>query len=230
MMEVARRLGLTDSLKWAAGNDPAEIWEELRRRRSSRRDALPALAELRDRPGVLWPSVAGRETKRRFSTAEDPAADRARGEFDFYGHADHRAWIWLRPYEPAAERPDAAFPFWLETGAVLEHSETGWSTRRIPVLHRAAPRAYVELNAGDAKRLGIRNRETVRLVSRRGSMLIEARIDYRSQPEPGAVFVPAFDEAHAVNTLMADAHCPLSGQPDSKCAVRIERVGSGGAS
>ena len=25
------------------------------------------------------------------------AAESARGAFDFYGHADHRAWIWLRP-------------------------------------------------------------------------------------------------------------------------------------
>ena len=37
--------------------------------------------------------------------------------FDFYGHADHRAWIWLRPYEPPAESPDREYPFWLGAGA-----------------------------------------------------------------------------------------------------------------
>ena len=43
----------------------------------------------------------------------DPAAE---GEdFDFYGKPDRRAWIWLRPYEPAAESPDSEYPFWLNT-------------------------------------------------------------------------------------------------------------------
>ena len=42
--------------------------------------------------------------------AYDPAADRARGEADFYGHADHRAWIWLRPYAPPADALPLAEP------------------------------------------------------------------------------------------------------------------------
>jgi nitrate reductase NapA len=83
----------------------------------------------------------------------------------------------------------------------------------------------VELNREDARDLGIRNRETVRLVSRRGALNLEARIDYRSQPPRGQVFVPSFDEALPVNRLMLDASCPLSGQPDGgKCAVRLERL------
>jgi nitrate reductase NapA len=67
-------------------------------------------------------------------------------------------------------------------------------------------------------------------VSRRGALDIEARIDYRSQPPRGQVFVPAFDEALRINLLMLDAYCPLSGQPDgSKCAVRVERLAARGA-
>jgi nitrate reductase NapA len=173
----------------------------------------------------MWPYVAGRETRWRYNTAHDPAADRARGAFDFYGHADHRAWIWLRPYEPAAESPDSGYPFWLTAGAVLEHSGKGTMTQRIPTLHRALPHAYVEINGDDARRLGIRNRDPVRLLSRRGSLELEARIAYRSQPPRGQLFVPWFDEAVPVNRLMLDACCPLSGQPDAaKCAVRVERL------
>jgi nitrate reductase NapA len=98
-------------------------------------------------------------------------------------------------------------------------------TQRIPTLHRSSPHAYIEINREDAKTLGIRNGETVRLVSRRGSLEIEARLDYRSQPTRGLVFAPSFDEALPVNRLTLDACCPLSGQPDgSKCAVRIERL------
>jgi len=65
----------------------------------------------------------------------------------------------------------------------------------------------------------------VRLASRRGSVELEARVGYRSQPPRGQLFAPVFDESRPVNRLMLDAACPISGQPDaSKCAVRIERV------
>jgi nitrate reductase NapA len=225
MIEVARRLGFSDLFPWEQPRHVEQIWEEYARFHADSPTAVPSIAELRAKPGVTWPYVDGRETLWRYNTAHDPAADRARGAFDFYGHPDHRAWIWLRPYEPAAESPDATYPFWLTTGAVLEHWGKGSMTQRIPTLHRALPHAYVEMNREDAKRLRIRNRDTVRLVSRRGSLEVEARIDYRSQPPRGQLFVPWFDEAVPVNRLMLDASCPLSGQPDSaKCAVRLERV------
>ena len=73
----------------------AQIWEEYRTFHQDRRNALPTYAELRADPGVMWPFVGGRETKWRCNTSFDPAADRARGEFDFYGHDDHRAWVEL---------------------------------------------------------------------------------------------------------------------------------------
>jgi nitrate reductase NapA len=168
--------------------------------------------------------VDGRETRWRYNPLHDPAAAGNRGAFDFYGHPDHRAWIWLRPHEPPAESPDREYPYWLTTGSVLEHWGAGSMTQRVPILHRALPHAYVEINAEDARALRIRNRETVRLVSRRGSLELEARIDYRSQPPQGVVFVPWFDEARPVNRLTLDASCPLSGQPDTKCAVRLERL------
>ena len=99
-------------------------------------------------------------------------------------------------------------------------------TQRIPSLHHAAPAAYVEMNRDDARGLGIASGDTVRIVSRRGSLEIQARIDYRSQLPRGQVFVPSFDEAHSVQVLTVDAFCPLSGQPHANtCAVRIERAG-----
>jgi nitrate reductase (cytochrome) len=226
MIEVARRLGFGGLFPWDRERHVAAAWEEYARRRDDPRRRLPPMAELRARPGALWPFADGRETKWRYNTAHDPAADRSRGRHDFYGHPDHRAWIWLRPYEPPAEAPDEAFPFWLEAGRVLEHHGTGALTRRIPTLHRAVPRAYVEINRADAQALGIRNGEAVRLVSRRGTLELEARIDYRSQPARGRLFVPAFDAAHLVNRLTIDAGCPLSGQP-GRCAVRVERAAPG---
>ena len=65
----------------------------------------------------------------------------------------------------------------------------------------------------------------MRLISRRGTLDLEARIDYRSQPPRGQVFVPTFDEMAPAKRLMLDAFCPLSGQPDvGPCAVRVERL------
>jgi nitrate reductase NapA len=225
MIEVARRLGFSELFPWEQQHHVEQIWEEYRRFHKEPQSALPPLSELRAQPGVMWPYVDGRETRWRYNTAHDPAARRGRGAYDFYGHPDHRAWIWLRPYEPPAESPDRSYPFWLGTGAVLEHWGAGSMTQRIPTLHRSSPHAYVEINREDAKAIGIRNGETVRLVSRRGSLEIEARLDYRSQPPRGQLFVPSFDEALPVNRLTLDACCPLSGQPDgSKCAVRVERL------
>lgn len=224
MIEVARRLGFEKLFPWEQARHTEQIWEEYSRFRTDKRDALPTMATLRGQPGTLWPSVAGEETRWRYNTAHDPAADGERGGYDFYGHPDHRAWVWLRPVEPPAESPNSEYPFWLRTGAVLEHWGMGSMTQRVATLHRALPRAYVEINRQDAAELGIRNRETVRLVSRRGAVDLEARIEYRSQPPRGQVFVPLFDEARPVNRLTLDASCPVSGQPDPTCAVRIERL------
>jgi nitrate reductase NapA len=172
----------------------------------------------------MWPYVNGKETKWRFNAEHDPAADAELG-FDFYGKPDHRAWIWLRPYEPAAESPDEEYPFWLNTGRIVEHWHTGSMTRRVPTLHRAAPNGYVEVNAADARRLGISNGDNVRLISRRGSLTFPAQIDQRGQPPEGQVFVPFFDESMLVNELTLDAFCPISKQPDyKKCAVRVEKA------
>jgi nitrate reductase (cytochrome) len=225
MIEVARRLGHTDLFPWSAETCAAEAWNELARFNAHMTNRQPPIAELRAGPGTIWPYVAGRETKWRYHTELDPAADPQRGTFDFYGYADHRARIWLRPHEPPAEAPDREYPFWLVTGQVIEHAGTGTLTRRIPALQRAVPRAFAELNRDDARELGIRNGSIVRLVTRRGSVQLEARVEHRTQVPRGMAFVPTFDEASPVNLVTHDACCPLSGQPDGKCAVRVERVG-----
>jgi nitrate reductase (cytochrome) len=228
LIEVARRLGYGRLFPWERERHVEQIWEEYIRFHDDPSHRMAPLAELKARPGVMWPFVDGRETRWRYNTATDPAADASRGAFDFYGNPDHRAHIWLRPYEPPPEVPDAEFPFWLNTGRVLEHWHTGSLTRRVPTLHRAVPSAYVEVHADDARALGIRDGERVRLVSRRGTLALTARIDHRGQPPRGQLFVPFFDEELLINELTLDAYCPISGQPDyKKCAVRLERLAPG---
>ena len=98
-------------------------------------------------------------------------------------------------------------------------------TRRIPVLHRAVPQSYVELNDGDARDLGVRDGDRIRLVSRRGKLELPVAVLRRANPPRGQVFVPFFDESLLINELTLDSFCPISKEPDyKKCAVRIEKV------
>jgi nitrate reductase NapA len=225
MMEVARRLGHGPLFPWDPSRASDQIWDEFVQLHAQPSDAMPSLGMLRAEPGVQWPANDGNETRWRYNTAHDPAAARVHGGFDFYGHGDHRAWIWLRPHEPPVESPDRAYPFWFSSGSVVEHWGSGSMTRRIPSLHGAVPHSYVEMNRADARAMGVRDGDTVRLTSRRGSVELEARIDYRGQPPRGRLFAPVFDEGAAVNLLTLDACCPISGQPDyGACAVRVERV------
>jgi nitrate reductase NapA len=223
IIQVARRLGFKKQFPWSRETYIEDIWNEYIQFHDNPRHRMAPYKVLKERSGVIWPFVDGMETKWRYNPKYDPAAKEK--DFDFYGKPDHRAWFWLRPYEPAAESPDSEYPFWLNTGRVLEHWHTGSMTRRVPILHRAVPSAYVEINPDDADALGITNGSKVRISSKRGSVVMDASINGRGRPPRGMVFVPFFDESYLINELTLDAFCPLSKQPDyKKCAVKLERV------
>lgn len=223
LIEVAKRMGFEKQFSWNQENYIEKIWNEYTRFHDNPKHRMAPYKVLKARSGVQWPFVNGMETRWRFNSEYDPAA---KGDgMHFYGKKDDRAWIWLRPYEPAAESPDSEYPFWLNTGRVLEHWHTGSMTRRIPILHRAMPEAYVEINPEDAANLGITNGSNVKIVSRRGSIVMKASINGRGNPPKGMVFVPFFDEKYLINELTLDAFCPISKQPDyKKCAVKVERA------
>lgn len=223
IIQVARRMGFEKQFPWSRKTYIEDIWNEYIQFHDTPKHRMAPYKVLKERSGVIWPFVNGRETKWRYNPKYDPAAKEK--EFDFYGKPDHKAWLWLRPYEPAAESPDGEYPFWLNTGRVLEHWHTGSMTRRIPILHRAVPSAYVEINPDDADALWITNGSKVKISSRRGSLVLKASINGRGRPPKGMVFVPFFDESLLINELTLDAFCPLSKQPDyKKCAVKLERV------
>lgn len=174
--------------------------------------------------GLRWPVVDGKETLWRYREGYDPYV-KVGEEVSFYGHKDGRAVIFALPFEPAAEEPDAEYPFWFCTGRVLEHWHTGSMTRRVPELHKAVPVAQLFISANDAKKLGLRRGEKAKVTSRRGSIITTVETKGRNTPPDGLVFIPFFDEARLVNKLTLDATCPLSKETDyKKCAVKIERA------
>ncbi|MBP2239770.1 nitrate reductase NapA [Cytobacillus eiseniae] len=144
---------------------------------------------------------------------------------DFYKSDDHRPSVIFRPFEDAAEIPDAEYPFWLCTGRVLEHWHSGSMTRRVPELHRAVPEALCEIHPEDAQALGIQNGDMVKVISKRGECEVKATTKGRGNPPKGLVYVPFFAEETLINLVTLDCYCPISKQPDyKKCAVKIVKA------
>src|SRR5207245_1468893 len=70
----------------------------------------------------------------------------------------------------AAELPDRAFPFVLNTGRLLYHWHGGTLTRRVQGLLELAPRLEVAIHPSDARRLGVDTGARIRVASRRGEL------------------------------------------------------------
>ncbi|MDN2566317.1 periplasmic nitrate reductase subunit alpha [Aquibium sp. A9E412] len=174
--------------------------------------------------GLRWPVVDGKETRWRYNGDHDPYVTPGR-QIDFYGKPEGRANIFQLPYEPPAESPDEAYPFWLSTGRVLEHWHSGSMTQRVPELHRAVPNALVYMHPLDARELGLNRGQEVRVVSRRGAIRSRVETAGRNKVPRGLVFVPWFDATQLINKVTLDATDPISKQTDfKKCAVRLEPV------
>ena len=171
--------------------------------------------------GLRWPVVNGKETKWRYREGFDPYVPAGEG-VRFYGNKDGKANIFALPYEPAAESPDAEYPFWLSTGRVVEHWHSGSMTLRVPELRKAFPSAVVFIHPDDAKDLNLRRGQEVRVASRRGEVRVRVETRGRNKPPRGLVFVPFFDHTVLINKVTLDATDPLSKQTDfKKCAVKI---------
>jgi len=223
-IELAKRLGYGSLFPYKYVEK--EMWEEYRLFNAGQgKDLAPYEAYTKAR-GLRWPVVNGKETLYRYAEGHDPYVKPGEG-IKFYKNKkdDGKAVIWARPYEPAAEAPDRQYPFWLCTGRVLEHWHTGTMTGRVPELKRAYGAAVCEIHPEDAKKLGVKQGEKVKVSSRRGSIVLTADLRGRGKAEKGNVFVAFFDENKLINELCIDAYCPISGEPDfKKCAVKLEKA------
>jgi nitrate reductase NapA len=182
---------------------------------------------------MLWPvpdeKYPAPGTLRRYTAKYgDPLVkkyDPKASDISFYGNpADgNRAIVWLRPAVGPAEPADKDYPFVLTTGRLIEHWHTGTMTMKVPELMRAAPNAFVEMHPDDAKKLGVKTGDKVRLISRRGSIVLPVKVV--PIPRPGVVFVPFHYPDKLINTLVTDAFDALPKQPEFKIsAVRIEKA------
>ena len=161
--------------------------------------------------GLQWPCPSPEHPGTRFLYAD--SFPRGRGRF-----------VPARQTAAAAELPDPAFPFVLNTGRLLYHWHGGTLTRRVQGLLELAPRLEVAIHPADARRLGVEDGAAIRVTSRRGELTGFAHLT--EGVRPGAIFVPFVKLADsAANFLTNAAFDPASKIPEYKvCAVRIEPV------
>ncbi|CAN5199287.1 nitrate reductase [soil metagenome] len=148
---------------------------------------------------------------------------------------DGRAIILPAGYLPPHEPPGGEYPFIYTTGRTIYHFHTRTKTARAPQLDNAAPDVWVEINPSDAESLEVKEGDTVRVETPRGSLEAKARL---SGIREGVVFAPFhygyFDtpegdspNAHprAANELTITDWDPVSKQPIFKvAAARVTKV------
>lgn len=125
-------------------------------------------------------------------------------------------------HTPPAEECDDKFPLVLTTGRVIYHWHGTSMTRRAKTLQSLCSKSEVEISAHDAKAAGIKEGDSIKVISRRGEMQATAWITERVSP--GLIFGNFHfpDEAN-INNVTNDALDPKAKIPEYKvCAVRVE--------
>lgn len=164
--------------------------------------------------GIQWPYPA--------SGAEAATERRLFADGRFF-HADGRARFLFEAPRPLPEPPSSSYPFLLLTGrgsASQWHTQT--RTAKSAILRKLYPQnIYVEVHPDDARRLGIRPHQWVRVSSQRGELKAKAFVT--PTVRPGELFLPMhYVETNRLTDAVFD---PYSRQPSYKaCAVQLELV------
>ena len=200
-VRLEARLGRPNSAGWAYSN-PEQVLREMA---SINTDYAGITYERIDKVGLIYP-VPDMEHPGTPTLFTD-SFPRGRGKF-----------IPL-DYVPVMEEPDDEYPFILTTGRLLEHWHGGSMTRN-SALDEAYPEARVDIHPADAEIHGIRNGDPVKVSSRRGQVVLRARVTEKTSV--GVVFIPMHFAEAAANLLTNDALDPQAKIPEFKaCAVQV---------
>ena len=203
LMDLSNRLGLKTT--WSG---PAEVMREIASVTPSWR-------------GVTHEAVKGAGLQ---YPVLEPGSKGTNFLFDeSFPTADGRALFVPVEYVAPEELPDAEFPFIMNTGRQMYHWHTGTMTRRSTGLDSREPVPVADINPRDAVELGVSEGDTVRVSSRRGSMLIGARLSDRQAR--GQIFIPFHFREAAANLLTNPRLDPYAKIAEFKIsAVRVEAV------
>ena len=248
-LDYARRMDFRDKdgaplIKWHNSEQAFEAWKECSRGRFCDYSGM-SYAKLSQGSGIQWPcneqfpdGASHLYTDSHFNTDYDycesyghdldTGAATTPEEYradDPKGKAFLKAADYLRPHE----EPDPEYPLWLTTGRVVYHFHTRTKTGRSPALNQAAPEAFVQMSDRDATQYGITEGDSIAVTSRRGKIIVPARI---GDIIPGVVFIPFHygywdngNRNRAANELTLTEWDPISKQPHFKyAAVKISKV------
>ncbi|WP_221044859.1 molybdopterin oxidoreductase family protein [Mycobacterium senriense] len=209
MTDLAKRLGAQ-----GFSAEPREVFEELCRASQGGKADYRGISyeRIEAQKGVFWPcpSALYPDTPRLF--VED------------FPTPDRRAHFHATEQRAAAELPDDDYPYYLTTGRVLRQYQSGTQTRRVAQLSDGESEPVAELHPALGQRIGIGDGDKVRLTTRRGEVVMTARMD--SGIRPDTVFAPFhWGGAACINRLTNPALDPQSRMPSFKvCAVAVSAI------
>lgn len=219
-LALADKLGCKQELfpEWKTPADAFNEWRQVSAGRLCDYSGMTWSA-IESSGGIQWPFPAG---------ADDPRAPRRLYGDGRFATGDGRARLVPTSWAPFPEQPNEDYPFILNTGRTVEHWHTRTKTGAISILQHLSPRAWLEMNPVDARKLNLRSHDRVEVVSARGRVSsVELRIT--EIVAPGQVFLPFhFAETNA-NQVTQSAFDPISREPNFKqCAVRVEKSSAAG--
>jgi formate dehydrogenase major subunit len=201
--DLAREMSHGDQFTY---EHPDEIWDEVRR---------------------VWPDGAGMTYKRLEQpgglqwpcrSAMDPGTIIL--HTDGFGALGAKTSFRAIEQRPAAEWALPEYPFVLITGRALDQFNAGTMTRR-SVTQQLRPSDWLEMSPADAKALGAREAESVRVVSRYGSASLPVHVTDRVRS--GELFATFHDPAVGTNRVTGPHRDATTHTPEYKVThVRVE--------
>lgn len=126
-------------------------------------------------------------------------------------------------YIPPVELADEEYPMQFTTGRDLARYNFSSMTGKTAEIDDISPECFAEIHPDDAKRYDLKDKDTVRLTSRRGS--VELRVKITDKSQPGTIFATYNHVESLVNLLTLDALDRLSRTPEYKlCAIKVEVI------
>jgi len=126
-------------------------------------------------------------------------------------------------YIPPAEVPDEEYPFVLSTGRRLYHYHTRTQTGRSQGINELLGEETADISAADAEAKSIADGERISVKSRRGEVVVKARVT--KEVPPGLVWMAFHFREGNANWLTNPVYDPITQTAEYKaCAVRIDKL------
>lgn len=232
--EVAKAMGYSDGFNF---NSAEDVFEEIKRFYNPKTGwdmRGVSYARLREQP-LQWPmppeQESARSPMRYINTGVSQPLKQAADGFKpklVFATASGKGQLLARPHLAPAEMPCADYPLMLNTGRVQHQWHTLTKTGKIATLNKLNPGTFIEINPQDAQALGINNKDSVQITSRRGTAVLPAVITERVVQ--GSCFAPihwndVYGENLCINAVTSDYVDAISQQPELKiCAVSLQKI------